>query len=205
MTAGPDLAAGERAQDRPPAGQPVGTVVGALRNQGRSGHITTTHRPGCAFARTPPGNAALWPRPERDLMTGPGRAGQQAQPALRHAVPRRIWTPMRPDLLPAQGEPEPASQAATMTPGRALIALLAELAACGLPVAGMTITRLQGTLTLPGGPVVRYCCGWLVWPAGRPGHRGRPLRTLHSAHDPAGAARGLAQHATLVTATRANT
>src|ERR1017187_4410885 len=75
MTAGPDLAAGERAQDRPPAGQPVGTVVGALRNQGRSGHITTTHRPGCAFARTPPGNAALWPRPERDLMTGPDRTG----------------------------------------------------------------------------------------------------------------------------------
>src|ERR1039457_1335088 len=205
MTAGPDLAAGERAQDRPPAGQPVGTVVGALRNQGRSGHIPPPHGPGCPFGRPPPGNAALWPRPERDLMTGPGRAGQQAQPALRHAAPRRIWTPIRPDLLPAQGEPEPASQAATMTPGRALIALFAELAACGLPVAGMTITRLQGTPTLPSGPVVRYCCGWLVWPSGRPGHRGRPLRTLHSAHDPAGAARGLAQHATLVTATRANT
>jgi hypothetical protein len=92
-----------------------------------------------------------------------------------------------------------------MTPGRALIALLAELAACGLPVAGMTITRLQGTLTLPGGPVVRYCCGWLVWPTDRSSHRGRPLCTLHSAHEPAGAARRLALPITLVTATRANT
>ena len=92
-----------------------------------------------------------------------------------------------------------------MTPGRALAALLAELATCGLPVTGMAITRLQGTLTLPGGPVVRYCCGWLVWPAGRSSHRGRPLCTLHSAHDPAGAARRLALPITLVTATRANT
>ena len=53
----------------------------------------------------------------------------------------------------------------------------------------MAITRLQGTLTLPGGPVVSYCCGWLLWPTDRSSHRGRPLHTLHSAHDPADAAR----------------
>jgi histidine kinase-like protein len=44
---------------------------------------------------------------------------------------------------------------------------------------------------LAGGLAVRYCCGWLVWPAGRLSRQGRPLHTLHSAHDPAGAARRL--------------
>jgi len=122
-------------------------------------------------------------------MTGQGRPARQAQAASPHAVPRRTWTPMRPDLQPAEGEP--GGQAATMTPARALAALLTELATCGLPVTGMTITRLQGTLTLPGGPVVCYCCGWLVWPTDRSSHGGRPLHTLHNARDPAGAARRL--------------
>jgi hypothetical protein len=122
-------------------------------------------------------------------MTGLDRPDGQAQAALPHAVPRRTWTPMRPDLQPAKGE---QGSPTAMTPGRALAALLAELAACGVPVTGMIITRLQGTLTLPGGPVVCYCCGWLVWPTDRSSHRGRPLNALHSAHDPAGAARRLA-------------
>jgi hypothetical protein len=104
---------------------------------------------------------------------------------------------MRPDLLPVSSEP--GSPAAPMTPARALAALLAELATCNLPGTDMAITRLQGTLTLPGGPVVSYCCGWLVWPTDRSSHRGRPLHTLHSAHDPAGAARRLALPVTLAT------
>ncbi len=79
-----------------------------------------------------------------------------------------------------------------MTPGWALIALHAELAARGLPAADMTITRLNGILTIAGGQAVRYCCGWLLWPAGRLSRQGRPLHTLHSAQDPAGAARRLA-------------
>jgi len=57
----------------------------------------------------------------------------------------------------------------------------------------MTLTRLQGTLTLADGLVVAYRCGWLMWPAGRASHRGRPLQTLHSALGAAGAARRLTQ------------
>jgi hypothetical protein len=104
-------------------------------------------------------------------------------------VPRYRQTPARPDLLPRPEQP--GGRPVTLTPGGALIALLGELEARGLPVTGMTLTRLQGTLTLPGGVAVSYCCGWLAWPAGRPGGRGRPLHTLHNAHDPAGAARRL--------------
>jgi hypothetical protein len=104
---------------------------------------------------------------------------------------------MRPDLLPVSSEP--GSQAAPMTPARALAALLAELATSNLPGTDMAITRLQGTLTLPGRPVISYCCGWLLWPTDRSSHRGRPLHTLHSAHDPAGAARRLALPVTLAT------
>ena len=105
-------------------------------------------------------------------------------------IPRYAQTPARPDLLPLPAQP--SSRPVTLTPGRALIALLGELDACGLPVTGMNLTRLQGTLTLPGGLAVSFCCGWLAWPAGRPSGRGRPLHTLHNAHDPAGAARRLA-------------
>ena len=102
-------------------------------------------------------------------------------------IPRYAQTPARPDLLPLPAQP--GGRPVTLTPGRALIALLGELDACGLPVTGMNLTRLQGTLTLPGGLAVSFCCGWLAWPAGRPSGRGRPLHTLHNAHDPAGAAR----------------
>ncbi len=96
----------------------------------------------------------------------------------------------RPDRLPRPEQP--GGRPVPPAPGRALIALLGELAARGLPVTGMCLTRLQGTLTLPGGLAVSYCCGWLAWPSGRPSGRGRPLHTLHNAHDPAGAARRLA-------------
>jgi hypothetical protein len=79
-----------------------------------------------------------------------------------------------------------------MPPGRALQELRAELAARGLITAGMTITRLQGTLVLAGGPGVVYRYGWLFWPAGRLSCVGRPLYAVHQASDPAGAARRLA-------------
>ena len=75
---------------------------------------------------------------------------------------------------------------------RALAALLAELDARGMATAGMTVTRLQGTLILAGGPAVGYRCGWLFWPAGRLSRGGRPLYAAHRAQDPAGAARRLA-------------
>ncbi|HUY50825.1 MAG TPA: ATP-binding protein [Streptosporangiaceae bacterium] len=71
---------------------------------------------------------------------------------------------------PAPGHCLPADGA-----GRALAALRAELDARGMATAGMTITRLQGTLTLAGGPAVGYRCGWLFWPAGRLSRGGRPL------------------------------
>ncbi|HUZ26778.1 MAG TPA: hypothetical protein VMV07_23745 [Streptosporangiaceae bacterium] len=79
-----------------------------------------------------------------------------------------------------------------MSPGRALEGLRAELAARGLATVGMTITRLQGMLTLAEGPGVEYHCGWLFWPAGRLSISGRPLYAVHCARDPAGAARRLA-------------
>lgn len=68
-----------------------------------------------------------------------------------------------------------------------------ELAACGLPLTGMLLTRLQAVLMLPGGLVVRCWGSWLIWPAGRPSVCGRPLHTIHPTADPAGAARRLAQ------------
>jgi hypothetical protein len=77
-------------------------------------------------------------------------------------------------------------------PGRALQELRAELAARGLTTAGMTVTRLQGTLVLAAGTGVVYRCGWLFWPAGRLSRAGRPLYALHQAGDPVGAARRLA-------------
>jgi len=76
--------------------------------------------------------------------------------------------------------------------GRALAALRAELDDRGMATQGMTITRLQGTMTLAGGPAVGYRCGWLFWPAGRLSRGGRPLYAAHRAQDPAGAARRLA-------------
>ena len=72
--------------------------------------------------------------------------------------------------------------------------LVAEMAIRGLPLTSMPLTRLQAVLILPNGLAVQCCCGWLLWPTGRVSSRGRPLHTLHSIEDAAGAARRLAQH-----------
>jgi len=112
-------------------------------------------------------------------------------PAPSPAPPRPL---PRPALLP---DDQPGGWPVTLTAGQALIALLAGLAARRLPAtsSSMNLDRLRATVTLPGGVTVRCCCGWLAWPAGRPSRRGRPLHTLHPAHDPAGAARRLTRPA----------
>lgn len=119
----------------------------------------------------------------------PARPSQGTRWQRSTTLPRR-----RPGLTFLPALERPGGRHVTLTPGRALITLLGELSTRDLPVRGMTLTRLQGALTLPGGLAVSYCCGWLVWPAGRPSSRGRPLHTLHNAHDPAGAARRLTQY-----------
>ena len=122
-----------------------------------------------------------------ECIAEPGIAG--------HATALRLpaHTDTRPGPPPAR-RGRAGQRRSRNRPGPALIALLGELDVCGLRVSGMVITRLQGTLTLPDGLLVRYSCGWLVWPTGRPSCQGRPLHTLHSVHDLAGAARRLAQH-----------
>lgn len=77
---------------------------------------------------------------------------------------------------------EGGGQSAVIMPGQAL---RSELAGRGVTVNSITATRLEGHLIVPGGPVVRYRDGWLVWPAGG------PLLSLHRAGDPAGASRRL--------------
>ena len=140
--------------------------------------------PAAAWASSVPGTPGI---PDSHAACGPS----VRERSFPRRIPRYRQTPARPDLLPLPEQP--GGRPVTLTPGGALLALLGELAACGLPVTGMNLTRLQGTLTLPGGLTVSYCCGWLAWPAGRPSGRGRPLHTLHNAHDPAGAARRLAR------------
>lgn len=88
----------------------------------------------------------------------------------------------------------PAWGTAARSPGRpssaqALAALRTELAASGVTVTGMTLTRLNGTLTLPGDFSVTYLSGWLWWQPGRLSSRGRPLHAIHPAGDPVGATR----------------
>jgi hypothetical protein len=125
----------------------------------------------------------------------PGRTRTRSRAGYPH---RR--TAARPDLppgpLPGPGWPVRG------TPGGALAALMSELTARGVSPAGMNLTRLQGTLILRGGVAVRYSCGWLGWPTGRTSQRGRPLHTLHEAHDAAGAARRLALTPALRTASQ---
>jgi hypothetical protein len=111
--------------------------------------------------------------------------------SLLQRVPPNGRTPARPDLLTGSGPGSGWPIAGT--PGGALIALLRELTARGLAPAGMSLSRLEGTLILPGGLAIRYGCGWLGWPTGRTSQQGRPLHTLHEAHDVAGAARRLAR------------
>jgi hypothetical protein len=117
---------------------------------------------------------------------GQVRAGQQPGPY----IPRRRWPPAGPDPALAV---EPGGLGQAGTPGGALIGLLRELTVRGVEPAGMTLSRLGGTLILPGGLAIRYGCGWLGWPTGRVSQRGRPLHTVHGAHDVAGAARRLAR------------
>jgi len=125
----------------------------------------------------------------------PGRTRSRSRAGYPH---RR--TPARPDLLP--GPIRGPGWSLPGSPGGALIALMSELTTRGLPPAGMNLTRLQGTLILRGGVAVRYSCGWLAWPTGRTSQRGRPLHTLHDAHDTAGAARRLATTPALQTVHR---
>lgn len=150
--------------------------------------ILTAETPGQLAAKI---DAESTPRrPEASAMDQP----QQMRPQAAHP-PRR--TPARPDLLPS---PDPGHRPVTGTPGGALIALMEELTRRGFPPAGMNLTRLHGTLTLPSGLAIRYTCGWLTWPTGHTNQRGRPLHALHDAHDSAGAARRLASTAQLRTA-----
>ena len=90
-------------------------------------------------------------------MTGTGPPTTAARWGLMHTERQVAW----PELMP---------------PGRALAALRAELDARGLATASMTITRLQGILTLAGGPAIGYRYGWLFWPAGRLSRGGPPGR-----------------------------
>ena len=66
--------------------------------------------------------------------------------------------------------PLPAGCLAAVPPVRVLAALRTELAAHGIATTGMTATRLQATLRLPGGRTVRCQGGWLSWP--EQGHDG---------------------------------
>jgi hypothetical protein len=84
-------------------------------------------------------------------------------------------------------------QSPAAAPRPALRALLDEFAACGLPLRGVTVTRLRVSLVLTDGRIVWCCSRWLLWLTGRPSCRGRPLYTLHSVDDAAGAARRLAR------------
>lgn len=63
------------------------------------------------------------------------------------------------------GGPARASQGAGGAPDGTLRALVEELTACGLPLAGMMLTRLRATLVFPNGLVA--CCCWSGRPAGR--------------------------------------
>jgi hypothetical protein len=98
-------------------------------------------------------------------QAGPdGQERRPSSPPLSQCIPQRRRTPAWPDLALAR---EPGGRGHAGTPGGALI--------------------------LPGGLAIRYGCGWLGWPTGRISQRGRPLHTLHGAHDVAGAARRLAR------------
>jgi len=195
------------------AGDPAGfleAIAGALRELARNGHLAAwPDQPASMFVPDPTGRAVAAPiLAVRDGDTGawwywPGRA-EQISPARAPAAaaPAQVRAPER-KLEPAAGQDQAgrladgaprgaASAAGTTTPVLALVALRAELAACGVTVPGLAVTRLQGTLTLAGGPAVRYRDGWLIWPAGPAGGPGHLPLAAHRAHDPAGAARRLA-------------
>jgi len=119
-----------------------------------------------------------------------GAPGGNAEPS---ASLTGAGSPVRPLCQAPQSAPARALAWPELRPaGRALAWLRSELAARGLEATGMTITRLQGTLTLADGMAVQYRDGWLFWPAGRLSSSGRPLHAIHPAGRSRGAARRLA-------------
>jgi hypothetical protein len=88
---------------------------------------------------------------------------------------------------------ESGAQPPALASGLALRLLITTLAASGMPVTGLMLTRRQAVLLLPDGRVVRCWGGWLLWQTGKVSGQGRPLHTLHCLHDVAGAVRRLAQ------------
>lgn len=121
-------------------------------------------------------------------MTGTPRNGGGLPASMAGTAPTADQARRRLPLAQETLQPWPE----LMPPGQALQGLRAELASRGVATAGMTVTRLQGMLTLAEGPGVGYRCGWLFWPAGRLSAGGRPLYAVHRAGDPSGAARRLA-------------
>jgi hypothetical protein len=127
----------------------------------------------------------------------PGDAAMSPHTAHRQAAPSY---PERPapaaETSCGMGETggiEPTIPASVLASELALKQLVNRLAAGGLPLTGMMLTRWQAMLILRDGRVMWCCCGWLLWRTGKVSSRGRPLHTLHSVHDPAGAVRRLTQ------------
>jgi hypothetical protein len=78
------------------------------------------------------------------------------------------------------------------TPSQALARLYGSLTEWGVRTVGMTFSHSDGVLFPAGGQAVGYACGLFWWPAGRY-REGRPVYAIHSAADPQGAARRVAQ------------
>jgi len=108
------------------------------------------------------------------------------------AAPATTTVAARDPVTAIAGEGPTADKPQEPAPGLVLAALRDGLAASGVTVTGMTLTRLRGTLNLTGGFSVECRSGWLWWQSGRLSGNGRPLHAIHPATDPAGAARRLA-------------
>jgi hypothetical protein len=199
------------------AGEPAASLEAlcdALRTRGWIARVITWPRePACVVVQNPHDGAVSGRvLAVRDTLTGAwwywfgraeplapaGRPAAAAEAAGQILAGGTRWPggPGDPGDLSWHGQPVapgvPGLPTAEMgTPGQVLAELRAALAARGVSIDGMTISRLHGVLTPASGPPVRYACGWLAWSAGRLSHRGRPLYAVHSADDPAGAARRL--------------
>jgi hypothetical protein len=79
-----------------------------------------------------------------------------------------------------------------VTSGEALVVLMQSLAERNIRTRGMTLTRRSGWLVTDMGGRVAYWHGYYWWPSGRL-NDDRPVYAIHSAADPAGAARRLAR------------
>ena len=73
-------------------------------------------------------------------------------------------------------------------PIQGLQALAAELTRCHTSTAWISAGAREGELMLVQGQAIGYATGFFWWRTGR-FSQGRPLYTIHAAHDPAGAAR----------------